>query len=80
MTEWTQALDTLERQLIRQERALAGTGRLPDGILLDAPSVGMDPTEQIRAIALMQRHDQLITETLQVMKRGRARAATPYGS
>lgn len=80
MTEWSQALDTLERQLSRQERVLSGSGRLPEILLLDAPAVAMTMTEQIRAIALMQRHDQLIAETLEMMKRRRARPATPYGS
>lgn len=79
MSEWSQALDTLERQLTRQERVLRGSGQLPEGILLDTPSLAMTETEQVRAIALMQRHDLLINETLALMKHRRRRSVTPYG-
>jgi len=77
---WTPVLDTLERQLHRQEVAFRGSGAMPDGLRLERPDAPMTQPEQIRAIDLMQRHDLLITETLGVMKRNRHRSATPYST
>lgn len=77
---WTSVLDTLERQLHRQDVALRGSGAMPDPVRLDAPDVPMTSSEQIRAIDLMQRHDKLITLTLAVMKRNRRRTSTPYSA
>lgn len=78
MSAWTPVLDTLERQLHRQENAFRGSGALPNVLLLDRPEEAMSPSEEIRAIDLVQRHDVLITDTLAVMKRGRAKVASPY--
>ncbi len=75
---WTNVLDTLERQLHRQETAFRGSGTMPDGLRLEHPAVPMTDFEQIRAIDLMQRHDELITQTLAVMKRTRRPSSTPY--
>ena len=77
---WTGVLDTLERQLHRQEVAFRGTAAMPDGLRLERPDSAMTESEQIRAIDLMQRHDLLITETLAVMKRTRRTTSTPYSS
>jgi len=73
-------LDTLERQLHRQETAFRGTGNMPENIGLEPPEAAMTNSERIRAIDLMQRHDTLITNTLAVMKRNRRRSPSPYSS
>jgi hypothetical protein len=78
VSAWTPVLDTLERQLHRQEDAFRGSGEVPNGVLLDRPEEVMTPSEEIRAIDLVLRHDALITDTLAVMKRGRAKAGSPY--
>lgn len=77
---WSHVLDMLERQLHRQEIAFRGNGAVPRGLLFEPPATPMSPAEQIRAIALMQRHDQLITDTVAVMKRQRRETASPYSS
>lgn len=78
MSAWTSVLDTLERQLHRQQDAFRGSGDVPNGILLDRPEEAMTASEEIRAIDLVQRHDALITDTVAVMKRGRAKTVSPY--
>lgn len=78
MTDWTRALDMIERQLHRQEAALRGTTDVPPIIRFEAPEDPMTDEEQVRAIALMQRNDSMITETIERMKRSRRANATPY--
>ena len=80
MSEWTLALDALERQLQRQELALRGSGDVPNGVLFQAPGSAMTSAEQVRALALMQRNDTLLTDTLAMMRRGRRETATPYSA
>ncbi len=77
---WTSVLDTLERQLHRQENAFRGSGAMPDGLRLERPDAPMSHSEQIRAMDLMQRHDRLITDTLALMKRNQRRSSSPYAS
>lgn len=77
---WSQVLDTLERQLHRQEVAFRGNGAVPRTMRFEAPDAPMSPAEQIRAIDLMQRHDQLITDAVAVMKRQRRETASPYSA
>jgi small-conductance mechanosensitive channel len=76
---WTSVLDTIERQLRRQENAFRSSGKMPSELRLERPEAPMSSAEQIRAIDLMQRHDALIAQTLEVMKRSRRASATPYG-
>lgn len=78
MKSWTDVLDVLERQLNRQERAFRIAGDLPNVLVLERPDEPMSATEEVRAIDLMQRHDALITDTLEMMKRGRTQTASPY--
>lgn len=75
---WTNVLDALERHLQRQHVAFRGSGALPDPVRLDVPAVPMTNVEQVRAIDLLQRHDELISSTLAVMKQHRTRSSTPY--
>lgn len=77
---WSRVLDTLERQLHRQENAFRSSGPLPQILVLENPDVPMSESEQVRAIDLMQRHDQLIAETVAVLKRRRRETSSPYSS
>ncbi len=79
MSEWTQLLDVLERQLARQERAFRASGELPNGLNLQQPDSVMTHAERVRATALMQRTDALLYETLDVMRQNRRPQTTPYG-
>jgi hypothetical protein len=79
MSEWSLLLDRMERQVRRQERALDAGEPLPGILQLDAPATPMTPGERVRATALMQRTDGLITSTLESMKAQRRPNSTPYG-
>lgn len=80
MTTWTQALDAFERQLHRQQLALVGRGDVPIDLRIDPPDVPMSDTEQVRAIALMQRNDAMLGDTLALIKKSRRESASPYSS
>lgn len=78
-SEWSNLLDRMERQVRRQERALDAGDPLPTIMTLEAPTTPMTSAERVRATALMQRTDGLITTTLDAMKAQRRPTASPYG-
>lgn len=78
-SEWSQILDRMERQVRRQERALEAGEPLPGIMSLQAPETPMTAAERVRATALMQRTDGLITSTLDAMKAQRRPSPSPYG-
>lgn len=78
-TDWTAILDRMERQLHRQERALASGEPLPGILTLTPPESPMTGAERVRATALMQRTDGLLTATLDSMRAQKRPHATPYG-
>ncbi len=78
-SEWSLLLDRMERQVRRQERALEDGDPLPGIMQLERPDIAMTSAERVRATALMQRTDGLITATLATMKSQLRPSSTPYG-
>lgn len=78
-TAWTEILDRMERQLRRQERALESGEPVPGVLTLAPPESSMTAAERVRATALMQRTDGLLTATLESMRAQKRPHTTPYG-
>ena len=78
MSAWTPLLDRLERQIARQEDALARGIDPPPPLDLEAPDAAMAVGELVRATALMARNDALLSRTAESLASRRRRSPSPY--